>query len=156
RLGELPVIARMLAQMVAPQQRDSTAFTYAYLEFDIRDGMFDFGQIRGRDPQDTRKIVLSGDSLRMIGQGYVPFATELDAQMNLDFYSKAPPNLLSAIPIIGPVTKSFSDNWIHVRVSGPPSQPQIRTLPEVPVENGLRQLWNALETGFVPNGPLMR
>jgi hypothetical protein len=151
RLGELPAVTRMLAPVLAQQQQhDNTAFRWVYLEFDIRDGLFDFGPSRGRNPNDSRRIVLSGDSFKLIGQGYVPFSKRIDPNIRLDFYSKAPPSMFSAIPIIGLLTKSVSDNWIHVIVDGPPTNPQIRTQPEVPVDNAFRQFFGALEDGFAP------
>jgi hypothetical protein len=92
----------------------------------------------------------------MIGQGYVPFAPQLDPNMRLDFYSKSPPNMLTGIPVIGQVAKSLSDNWVHVRVTGLPAEPRIQLLPEVPVDNALRQLLGAVETGMTPFGPIPR
>jgi hypothetical protein len=157
RLGELPVLAQVLAQLIQPQQRDKTAFRYAYLEFSVHDGVFDFGRSgRQRQPDDTRRIQLAGDLLTLIGQGYVPFAPQLDPGMDIDLYSKANSrNMpLMMLPVVNRFVKPVSDNWIHVKVTGTPSAPQIHTRTEVPIDGVIRGLFETVEAGLTPVLPL--
>ncbi len=160
QLGELPVMAQMLSSLVQPQMRtvDKTAFRYAYADFSVEDGRFDFGRPGNQDPRDTRRIQLDGSVLKMIGQGTVPFAPSVDPRMQLDFYSKVDNrgNPLMALPIVNTIGRSFSDNWIHVRVSGTPGAPVVQTMPNVPLNNAndvLRGFVNTLEQGLNPMLP---
>ena len=64
-LYELPVFAQVFA---LPNFRpvEKTAFSYAYSDFTLHDGLFDFS-----------KFTLEGDALDLIGQGTVEYAEEL-------------------------------------------------------------------------------
>ncbi|MCA9077056.1 MAG: hypothetical protein KDA93_18660 [Planctomycetaceae bacterium] len=158
QLGELPVMAQMLNSLVQPQVVDKTAFRYAYADFSIHDGLFDFGQLGVRVPGDTRRIQLDGTALKMVGQGYVPFAPTVDPRMQLDFYSKVDnrSNPILAIPIVNTIGRSLGDNWLHVRVTGTTNDPRVEKLPNVPLNNindALRGFVSTLEQGLNPVFP---
>ncbi|MCA9027339.1 MAG: hypothetical protein KDA86_19170 [Planctomycetaceae bacterium] len=157
QLGELPVMAQMFSSLFQPQMRtvDKTAFRYAYADFSVQDGRFEFGRTGTQDPHDTRHIELNGSVLKMVGQGYVPFAPGVDRQMQLDFFSKVENrgNPLMSVPFVNTISRSFSDNWLHVRVTGTPDAPFVQTLPNVPLNNAndvLRGFVNTLEQGLNP------
>ncbi len=150
QLGELPVFAQVFAQLIDPRKRDNTAFKYAYLECSIHDGLFDFGATPASRARDTRRIQLVGDVLSMLGQGYVPFAPDLDQPMELDLYSKADQRFpLLRLPVINQIGRAVSDNWVYVKVTGTPNQPQISTRAQVPILNDvLRGFYQAMEAGL--------
>ncbi len=157
RLGELPVFAQVLSQLMDPRNRDKTAFKYAYLECSIHDGLFDFGATPSARPRDSRRIQLGGDVMSLLGQGYVRFYPDLNQPMELDLYSKAEQRLpLLRMPIISQIGRVVSDNWVYVKVTGTPNQPQISTRAQVPIVNDvLRGFLHTIESGLPLPQPTM-
>jgi hypothetical protein len=157
RIGELPVMAQLLGQLTQLQQPDATAFKYAYAQFSVRNGMFEFGSPASQQAGDGRRIQLHGDMLNMVGQGVVPFAPGIDPRMNLDLYSKIDTRMIPRLPfldpLLNPLARSFVDNWFHIEVTGTPAEPQIRVKSQVPIGNVntvLREFLNAVEKGVTP------
>ena len=124
-------------QLTQLQQPDTTAFKYAYAQFSVRNGLFEFGSPASQQAGDTRRIQLDGDMLKMVGRGIVPFAPGVDPRMNLDFYSKVAngnrlmPRIPFINPLLNPLARSIVDNWILIKVTGTPTDPDIRVIPQV-------------------------
>ncbi|MBX3435961.1 MAG: hypothetical protein KF861_00500 [Planctomycetaceae bacterium] len=158
RLGELPQIAQLLVQFTPLRQPDKTWFQYAYAEFSIRNGLFDFGSPASRVPGDTRRIQVDGDIIKMVGRGTIPFAPGIDPRMNLVFRSKIYDRnrLIQNIPLISPIARSMMDNWFGVEVAGTPTRPSYRVTTQVPVDNAndaLREIFTSFESGLMPMLP---
>ncbi len=159
RLGELPQMAQLLNQITQLKQPDKTAFRYAYAEFSVADGRFDFGSpVSQRPGDDTRLILFDGNTLKMVGRGAIPFAPGVDPRMNLVFLSKVAQRnrLIPNIPFFSPIARSMVDNWIRIQVTGTPANPNIVVIPQVPlgnVNNVLREIFSTVETGLNPVFP---
>ncbi len=147
-LGETPVMTQMMSQLFQPQMRtvDKTAFRYAYADFSVQDGRFNFGDPRRQTPGDIRHIELIGSVLKMVGQGSIPFAPGVSPQIDLEFLLKAvqPTNPLMALPVVKGFSRSITDDWMRVRITGSPSAPVVQKLPNVPLGNA-----NHVLSGFV-------
>lgn len=101
-LYELPVLVKVFA---LPNFRspDDKAFKYAYSDFQIRRGKFDF-----------TKIELVGDAISLVGRGNVGFAGEEDRQIDFDFYTDA----RNRVPLLEPLIQRVASRWVWVRVDG--------------------------------------
>jgi hypothetical protein len=118
-LYELPVFAQIFSILsFRPTQAGDAAFTYAYGDFDVHDGEFDF-----------KKIELVGDAISLIGRGSIGFAGPAASKLDLDFYSF----VNNRIPFFGPVIRAFSDRWIYVQVVGSVGQPFARIETRIPL-----------------------
>lgn len=158
RLGELPQMAQLLAQLTQFQPPEKTAFHSAFAEFSVRNGVFDFGSPVAHRPGDTRRILFDGDMLRMVGRGVIPFAPGVDPRMNLTFLSKVAERnrLIPDIPLISSITRNMVDNWIRIQVTGTPNSPRIQVITQVPIGNvndALREIFTAVEAGLTPMLP---
>ncbi|MFG0332007.1 MAG: hypothetical protein ACF8TS_01470, partial [Maioricimonas sp. JB049] len=137
-LYELPVIAQTLS-ILQFRQPDKTAFRYAYGEFTVHDGLFDFSLID-----------LVGEAIRLVGRGYVAYAVGLNQEVRLDLFTQSGDQLplgVGRLPVVG----SLFDNWVHVQVTGTLSNPRADTRP-LPIEM-LRGLLQAIETVTLPVAP---
>ncbi|MEW4527745.1 hypothetical protein [Maioricimonas sp. JC845] len=137
-LYELPVIAQTLS-ILQFRQPDKTAFRYAYGEFTVHDGVFDFSLID-----------LVGEAIRLVGRGYVAYAVGLNEEVRVDLFTQSGDQLplgVGRLPVVG----SLFDNWVHVQVTGTLSNPVADTRP-LPIEM-LRGLLQAIETVTLPVAP---
>jgi hypothetical protein len=116
-LYELPVFAQMFSTLAGrPPQPGDAAFTYAYGDFEIHEGLFDFS-----------KIELVGDALSLVGRGTVGYAGPRASELKLDFYSM----MTNRVPFLGPLVSVLGDRWIRVEVYGTVSQPRAMIQPRI-------------------------
>lgn len=102
QLYDLPVLLQVFTKMDLTNP-DTTAFHYAYSDFQIHDGIIDFSGIE-----------LVGKTLSLIGRGFVGFAGERERVVQLDFNTR----VKNQIPIIGPLVTAGGKGWMTVRVMG--------------------------------------
>jgi hypothetical protein len=133
-LYELPIFAQMLTLLsFRPAQPGDAAFNYAYGDFTIHDGLFDFS-----------KIELVGDAIGLGGRGNIGFAGPKMSKLEMDFYSMAN----NRIPFFGPLVRAVSDRWIRVQVFGTVSQPVARIQQRIPyLDDAFSGFMQAFETG---------
>lgn len=139
-LYELPVFYQMFSLInFRPPDNNNTAFNYAYGDFTLHDGMFDFSTIE-----------LVGDALSLKGRGTVGYAGAEKSALNLDFYSKAN----NRIPFFRPVIERFGSNWIRVQVVGTVSKPTPLIQPRIgPLDDAFRSFMDAVEGGQLRTAP---
>lgn len=129
---ELPAFAQMFA-LINFQPVGDTAFNYAYADFEIRNGRFEFS-----------KIELRGDALGLIGKGVVGFAAGAQSLINLTFDSRTN----NRLPVIGRLIEGLGSNWIRVQVTGTVDQPVPIIQPRIgPLDDAFREFQDALEKG---------
>jgi len=133
-LYELPVFAQVFSLLnFKPIENDKTAFNYAYSDFTVHDGLFDFQQIE-----------LVGEPMRLVGRGYVGYAGPKKSTLEFDFYSKAN----NRIPLLRPIIESFGSNWVRVQILGTVSQPMPLIQPRVPIlDDAFRGFMTTFEGG---------
>ncbi|MCA9053732.1 MAG: hypothetical protein KDA75_07835, partial [Planctomycetaceae bacterium] len=138
-LYELPVLNRVLASFDL-RQPNRTAFTYAYGEFTLHDGLFDFSLID-----------LVGEALRLVGRGTVAYAEGLDNRLAIDFYRS---KFRNQIPLWGQLFSMVTTNSIGVRVGGTVSDPVVNVQPKLGiVDDTLRKLLDSFNAGQTPSAP---
>ena len=132
QLYELPVLVKVFA---LPNFRspDDKAFKYAYSDFQIRQGKFDF-----------TKIELVGDTISLVGRGNVGFAGEQDRQIDFDFYTDA----RNKVPLIEPLIQRVASRWVWVRVDGTIDSYKAVMQARVPiVDDVMRGLMQNIDSG---------
>jgi hypothetical protein len=135
RLYELPAVARIF-QMISFQQPENTAFRYAFGEFDLHDGVFDFKQIG-----------LDGNTVSLLGRGRVGFAGSEYQSIDLRLYTM----LQSRIPLVGRVLEGLGRGWIEYHLVGTVSNPKMVSTNRIPLlENTLTGLMQIFEQGQAP------
>ena len=143
-LYELPVVMQMFNALF-PDPPDNTAFRAARLNFVIRDEAFVF------ERRDEWPIVLTGDALRLIGDGRVSF----DGRLRLELITSLPSNpirAVSAVPLVGPlvgrvvggVVDAATTGWVTVVVEGTTDAPTARTVPLKVLPDGVRAMFDSL------------
>lgn len=135
-LYQLPVFMQMFQALtvIAPAGTlDNTAFRSAQADFRIRNAGFEAFQPEGA-------VVLTGDSLRLVGGGRVEF----DGRLQLDFYTTPPRNAARLIPVVGQLLNAATTGWISVVVRGTTDRPDVRTVPLKVLDDGWRQMLEAL------------
>ncbi len=140
-LYELPVFAQMFALLnFRPvDNRNNTAFTYAYSDFKIENGNFVFPFIE-----------LVGDAMKLAGRGSVGYAGPTAQVLNLEFFSKANSN----IPFLKPLIDSLGSNWIYIQVVGTVASPQPIIKPRIPIlDDSFRRFMQDIENGGSRKGP---
>jgi len=138
QLYELPVLIKVFA---LPNFRspDDKAFKYAYADFRIRQGQFDF-----------TKIQLVGDTISLVGRGNVGFAGEQDRRVHFDFYTDA----RNRVPIIEPIIQRVASRWVWVRVDGTIDNHKAVMQARVPIlDDVLKGLMKGLDNGQLQNPP---
>jgi hypothetical protein len=141
QLYELPVLNRVLSSFDL-RQPDRTAFTYAYGEFQIHDGVFEFSLID-----------LVGESLRLVGRGTVAYAAGLDNRLAIDFFRS---KFRNQIPVFGQIFSAVTTNSIGVRVGGTVDNPIVNVQPKLGiVDDTLRKLLDSFNDGQMPSAPRM-
>lgn len=133
-LYELPVFAQIFGKLFNPISRsnDNTAFNYAYSDFTIHDGLFDFSRIE-----------LVGEAMSLVGRGSVGYAGPRGSTVEFDFYSR----MNNRIPFLKPLQR-FGDSWVRIQVLGTMSQPTAVIQPRIPLlDNAFRGFMQGLEAG---------
>ncbi len=149
-LYELPVIVQIFS-VANPRQGDRTAFSYAYGEFGIENGLMNFSQIR-----------LIGNSIALAGNGAVGFAEQNFGRLSLDF--KVIPQTQFSIPILGPLVQSIGGQFVTVHVDGTMDDPVAESRGRIPIpvlDDVVQSVMGSLESGanpmlgpFAPSRPL--
>jgi hypothetical protein len=135
RLYELPAVARIF-QMVSFQQPENTAFRYAFGEFELHDGLFDFKQM-GFD----------GNTVSLLGRGTVGFAGPNDQSIDLHLFTM----LQSRIPGLKLIIEQLGRGWIEYHLVGTVSNPRLVSTNRIPLlENTLTGLVRIFERGQAP------
>lgn len=135
RLYELPAVARIF-QMVSFQQPENTAFRYAFGEFELHDGLFDFKQM-GFD----------GNTVSLLGRGTVGFAGPNDQSIDLHLFTM----LQSRIPGLKLIIEQLGRGWIEYHLVGTVSNPRLVSTNRIPLlENTLTGLVRIFEQGQAP------
>jgi len=138
QLYELPVLVKVFA-MPNFRSPDDKAFKYAYADFQIRQGQFDF-----------TKIQLVGDTISLVGRGTVGFAGEQDRRIQFDFYTDA----RNRVPIIEPLIQRVASRWVWVRVDGTIDNYKATMQARVPIlDDVLKGLMKGIENGQYRNPP---
>ncbi|MEP3479448.1 MAG: hypothetical protein ABJZ55_09390 [Fuerstiella sp.] len=135
-LYELPVMVKVLSawSRLNPNVQNRTAFTYAFVNFDVVDQFF-----------EMNKIDLAGEEISFRGQGSVGFKGAVD----LDFYSQPPPRRGLSLPIIN----ELFTRWTKIEVRGTTSRPQPNAKVLGQLDENLRQFLQPLNQrslGAVP------
>ncbi len=139
-LYELPVFAQIFP-ILNFKSPDKTAFKYAYGEFTLHSGKFDFSAID-----------LRGDAGRMVGKGTAEYSDELQGRLNFDFFSKADDRLLGGIGQI-PILRMAFNNWVQIHVDGTIDKPVVMQQPGgIPAEI-LKDLLQDIEQITLPINP---
>jgi hypothetical protein len=102
QLYELPVLLQVFSRLNMRAQGNQ-AFRYGYADVTLGNGVFDFPRIE-----------LVGDTVSLVGRGYVGFAGEEERRLGFDFYSES----RSQIPLIAPAIDMLGSKWVRVRVDG--------------------------------------
>ena len=126
---ELPAFAQLFA---LPNFRrvGNTAFDYAYADFTLNRGRFDFPY-----------IALNGDALGLTGRGTVGYAAGKESLVSLDFASK----LNNQVPLLRNIIQPLGSNWIRVQVNGTVNDPKAFIQPSLgPLEDLVRQFGSAM------------
>lgn len=139
-LYELPVFAQVFP-LLNFKTPDKTAFKYAYGDYRLRNGLFDFS-----------RIYLVGDAGRLVGQGTAEFAEELPGRLRFDLYSKADDQFLGGLSRI-PILRTAVNNWVHIRVGGTYDNPQVMQQPGGNLGEIASDLMQDLETLTLPINP---
>ena len=139
QLYELPVLVRVFALQNLRTPDDNKAFRYGFADFQLRQGIFDFTEIR-----------LVGDAVNLVGRGFVGFAGEQDRHIGFDFYTDA----RNRIPVIGPIVEMVGSGWVRVRVDGTIDNAKATTGPRVPIlDEAFGGLIQSLESGQMQTPP---
>lgn len=139
QLYELPVLVKVFA---LPNFRspDDKAFKYAYSDFQIRQGKFDF-----------TKIELVGDAISLVGRGNVGFAGEQDRQIDFDFYTDA----RNRVPLIEPLIQRVASRWVWVHVDGTIDSHKAVMQARVPIiDDVMRGLMQNIDSGQRQGPPI--
>jgi hypothetical protein len=131
QLYELPLIARIFSeiQFKLPdnQPPDNTAFHYAFGDFTLHDGLFDFSRIE-----------LIGDVVSLVGWGRAAYAEDLAGRVDLHFLTKMKnqiplvSSIINSVPFVGQTVDVLLQGWMHVVVTGTVSRPEARIEPRIP------------------------
>ena len=144
QLYELPVLIKVFSMPNFRSQEDK-AFKYAYADFQIRQGEFDFTGIQ-----------LVGDAISLVGRGKVGFAGEQDGRISFDFYTDA----RNRVPVLEPIIQRVASRWVWVRVDGTIDNYKAVIQPRVPIlDDVIKGLMNGIENGqprTPPNMPTAR
>lgn len=136
---ELPAFAQMFTLINFRPAGDS-AFNYAYADFDIRDGYFDFS-----------RIALRGEALGLIGKGTVGFAAGSQSPINLKFDSRTN----NRLPFLRPIVERLGNNWIRIQVTGSVQEPTAVIQPRIgPLDDAFREFTETFEKGQIGRPPL--
>lgn len=142
QLYELPVLVKIFT-MPDFRSPDNKAFKYAYADFRLHNGLFDF-----------TKIQLVGDAISLVGRGYVGIAGERDRQIDFDFYTDA----RNKVPLIEPLIRRVASRWVWIRVDGTLDMPSAVMQTRVPIlDDVFRGLIKGIENGQFqtpPNPPM--
>ena len=135
-LYELPVMVKVLSawSRLNPNVQNLTAFTYAFVNFNVVDQFF-----------EMNKIDLVGEEISFRGQGSVGFKGAVE----LDFYSQPPPRRGLSFPIIN----ELFTRWTKVEVRGTTSRPQPNAKVLGQLDENLRQFlqpFSQRSAGAVP------
>lgn len=117
QLYELPVLLQVFSKLNLRGQGDQ-AFRYGYADIALRQGVFDFPRIE-----------LVGDTVSLVGRGFVGFAGEQEQRLGFDFYSDA----RSQIPIFKPIVDRLGSRWVRIRVDGTINNPVPVVEPRIPL-----------------------
>lgn len=129
---DLPAFAQMFA-LINFRPVGNTAFNYAFGEFGINKGRFEFSRIE-----------LRGDALGLIGKGIVGFAAGNQSLINLTFDSRTN----NRLPVVGRLIDGLGSNWIRVQVTGTVAQPVPVVQPRIgPLDDAFREFTEAMEKG---------
>ena len=132
QLYELPVLIKVFS-MTNFRSQDDKAFKYAYADFQIRQGQFDFTGIQ-----------LVGDAISLVGRGKVGFAGEQDGRISFDFYTDA----RNRVPVLEPIIQRVASRWVWVRVDGTIDNYKAVIQPRVPIlDDAIKGLMNGIESG---------
>ncbi len=132
QLYELPVLIKIFS-MPNFRSQDDKAFRYAYADFQIRQGQFDFTGIQ-----------LRGDAISLVGRGKVAFAGEQDGRLEFDFYTDA----RNKVPVLEPIIQRVASRWVWVRVDGTIDNYKAVMQPRVPIlDDVIKGLMNGIENG---------
>ena len=104
QLYELPVLLQVFSRLNLRAQGDQ-AFRYGYADITLGQGVFDFPRIE-----------LVGDTVSLVGRGFVGFAGEQERRLGFDFYSDARTQI--PIPLVSMVVDRLGSKWVRVRVDG--------------------------------------
>lgn len=104
QLYELPVLLQVFSKLNLRAQGDQ-AFRYGYADITLGQGVFDFPRIE-----------LVGDTVSLVGRGFVGFAGEQERRLGFDFYSDARSQI--QIPVVSNVLDRLGSKWVRVRVDG--------------------------------------
>lgn len=136
---DLPAFAQMFA-LINFRPVGNTAFNYAYGDFGINKGRFEFSRIE-----------LRGDALGLIGKGIVGFAAGSQSLINLTFDSRTN----NRVPVIGKLIDGLGSNWIRVQVTGTVERPVPVIQPRIgPLDDAFREFTDAMEKGQNIRPPL--
>ena len=135
QLYELPVLVKVFA-LPNFRSSDDKAFGYAYADFNIGQGKFNF-----------TKIELIGDAVRLIGRGNADFANEQEHPIDFDFYTVARNRL--------PLAQLLGNKWVWIRVDGTTQEHKAVIQARVPIlDEAFRGLMQNLESGQLPAPPI--
>lgn len=143
-LYRLPAIMQIFqAFSFAPP--NGPAFSSARLIFTIRNSAFHF------QPNEGGSIVLSGDTLRLVGGGRVDF----DRVLDLHFYTASPRNPagpLQGVPllneVVGGLVQAATNGFAKVQVTGRADNPRVDIIP-LPF---IPEIWQNIMNSPVPRG----
>jgi hypothetical protein len=128
-LYELPVMLRVF-EIISLGPAEKSAFTYALLNFSIRNERFNFNRIE-----------LVGNTISFFGKGTATF----DGDLNLEFASELPPSQTIPIPFVSHVIRGATRNWVGISVTGNVNAPQAETKPIPQLDEALRKFFGVFE-----------
>ena len=143
-LYKLPVIAQILDFLrFAPP--DDTAFRYAFAEFEVGRGQFQF-----------KRIDLNGEAVSLTGYGTAQFDPPT-GRLDLEFAARLPRNQLAAqIPLVNILADEAARALVGVRVTGTTQAPNAQQMQTPPIlAEAMRGLQNLLEGRPGGNFPLL-
>jgi hypothetical protein len=140
-LYELPVIAQIFARL-SFSPPDKTAFRYAFADFEVGRGQFNF-----------QRIDLIGDTISLGGHGTAQFDPP-DGRLNLEFVTKQPQNQLS-IPLVNMLADEAARALVGISVTGTTDTPIAQIKPVPVLDDAMRQFQSMLEGRPPGNMPLL-
>jgi hypothetical protein len=136
---DLPAFTQMFALINFRPVRN-TAFNYAFGEFGINKGRFEFSRIE-----------LRGDALGLDGKGVVGFSAGSQSLIDLTFDSRTN----NQVPVIGKIIDGLGSKWIRVQVTGTVENPKPEIKTRIgPLDDIFREFNNNMERGQNIRPPL--